>query len=52
MIEESKPLSNVSKASSYNEMGAFWDTHDFTEFDDPDTPDVEFEIICEHEIGA
>ena len=25
-------------------MGAFWDEHDFTEFDDPDAPDVEFEI--------
>jgi len=23
-------------------MGEFWDRHDFTEFDDPNSPDVEF----------
>lgn len=26
-------------------MGAFWDTHDFTEYD-TDAPDVQFEIAC------
>lgn len=25
-------------------IGKFWDTHDFTDFDNPDSPDVEFEI--------
>lgn len=52
MEEESKPLSSISKASSYEEMGEFWDTHDFTEFDDPNALDMEFEITSEHEIGA
>ena len=37
--------SSISKASSYEEMGEFWDTHDFTEFD-TDTPDVQFDISC------
>lgn len=25
-------------------MGEFWDKHDFTEFDDPNVPDVEFRV--------
>jgi hypothetical protein len=37
--------SSISKASTLEEIGDFWDEHDFTEFDDPDTPDVEFEIM-------
>ena len=36
--------SSISKASTLEEIGDFWDEHDFTEFDDPDAPDVEFEI--------
>jgi hypothetical protein len=36
--------SSVSKASSLEKMGEFWDKHDFTEFDDPNAPDVEFDI--------
>ena len=27
-------------------MGEFWDNHDFTEFDNPDLPDVQFDIVC------
>ena len=27
-------------------MGEFWDTHDFTDFDNLETPDVEFQIAC------
>ena len=27
-------------------MGEFWDTHDFTEYDNPDAPDVEFKVSC------
>jgi hypothetical protein len=27
-------------------MGEFWDTHDFTEYDDLARPDVEFQISC------
>jgi len=34
--------SSVSKASSPEKMGEFWDKHDFTEFDDPNARDVEF----------
>jgi len=39
-------LSSISKADSLEKMGEFWDTHDFTEFDDPNAPDVEFTITC------
>jgi hypothetical protein len=36
--------SSVSKAKSPEKMGDFWDKHDFTEFDDPKTPDVDFHV--------
>ena len=39
-------LSSISKADSLEKMGEFWDTHDFTDFDDPNAPDVEFTITC------
>jgi hypothetical protein len=39
-------LSSISKTDSLEEMGEFWDTHDFTDFDNPDTSDVEFTIKC------
>jgi hypothetical protein len=35
---------SISKAGTNEEVGEFWDTHDFTDFDDPDTPDVAFEV--------
>ena len=25
-------------------MGEFWDKHDFTEFNDPNAPDVDFQV--------
>lgn len=34
--------SSVSKSNSLEKMGEFWDKHEFTEFDDPNAPDVEF----------
>lgn len=37
---------SISKAISDEEIGTFWDSHDFTEFDDPNSPDVEFEFTC------
>ena len=37
-------LSSISKADSLEKMGEFWDTRDFTDFDDPNAPDVEFTI--------
>lgn len=36
--------SSVSKSSSLEKMGEFWDKHDFAEFDDPNAPDVEFNV--------
>lgn len=39
-----KNKSSLSQADSYQAMGEFWDDHDFTEFDDPKRPDVQFEI--------
>ena len=36
--------SSTSKTNSLERMGEFWDKHDFTEFDDPNTPDVEFDV--------
>ena len=27
-------------------MGEFWDTHDFTDFDNLETPDVECQMAC------
>lgn len=41
---DANKLSSISKADTYQEMGAFWDKHDFTDFDDPDAPDVQFEF--------
>jgi hypothetical protein len=37
--------SSISQAASLEEMGEFWDTHDFTEYD-TDAPDINFEIAC------
>jgi CopG antitoxin of type II toxin-antitoxin system len=36
--------SYVSKANSPEKMGKFWDKHDFTDFDDPNAPDVDFHV--------
>jgi hypothetical protein len=44
-MEENK-LSSISNADTLEKMGEFWDTHDFTDYDDPDAPDVEFEVSC------
>ena len=37
-------LSSISKADTLEKMGEFWDTHDFTDFDNPDAPDIELKI--------
>lgn len=42
-MAESKHTS-ISRAENYAAIGEFWDEHDFTDFDDLDRPDVEFEI--------
>jgi predicted DNA binding CopG/RHH family protein len=36
--------SSLSEADNYEMMSEFWDTHDFTDFDDLARPDVTFEI--------
>jgi hypothetical protein len=41
----SKKLSSISKADTYEEMGEFWDNHDFT-VHDTDAPDVDFKVVC------
>lgn len=42
-MDESKK-SSISKATSDEEIGAFWDSHDFTDFDE-DTPDIEAAVM-------
>lgn len=44
-------LSSISHADTDEKMGAFWDTHDFTDFD-TDAPDVEVEVVCTVPIEA
>jgi len=39
-------FSSISKADTLEKMGEFWDTHDFTDFDNPDAPDIEFTVSC------
>jgi hypothetical protein len=39
-------LSSVSKTKDPDSLGAFWDSHDFSEFDDENKPDVDFKITC------
>jgi hypothetical protein len=41
--------SSISKASSYEEIGAFWDAHDLTDYWDQTKP-VEFEVELESEV--
>lgn len=42
-MEENR-LSSISEADSDEQIGEFWDSHDFTEFD-TDAPDAVFEVI-------
>jgi hypothetical protein len=39
-----KKLSSVSKANSVDKIGEFWDHHDFTDYDNPGAPDVDFTV--------
>jgi hypothetical protein len=39
-------LSSISQADTLEKMGEFWDSPDFTDFDNPETPDVECQIAC------
>ena len=49
-MQESR-RSSISQAQSLEEMGEFWDTHDFTEFDG-NAPDVEFTVASSIAIEA
>ena len=44
-------MSSISKARTLEQIGEFWDTHDFTDFD-TDAPDVPFNIIAAVPIEA
>ncbi len=39
-------LSSISQADTDEKIGEFWDTHDFTDLDNPDASDVKFEVTC------
>lgn len=39
--------SSISQAQTLEQMGEFWDTHDFTDFDHPDATDVEYTVHLE-----
>ena len=43
---DASKLSSISRADTDQRIGEFWDTHDFTDLDNPDAPDVKFEITC------
>jgi hypothetical protein len=45
-------MSGISHADTYEAIGEFWDVHDFTDYDDPAAPDVEFEIMNSDAFGA
>jgi hypothetical protein len=38
-------LTSVSKSTTEEQIAAFWDSHDFTDFD-TDAPDVEVTVTC------
>lgn len=44
-----KHKSSVSEATTYKEIGEFWDTHDLSEFWDK-TKDASFEVNIESEV--
>ena len=39
-------VSSISQADTLEKMGEFWDTHDFTDFDNREAPDVECQMVC------
>lgn len=44
-----KRKSSISEASSYQELGEFWDTHDTADYEDQ-TYEVEFEVDLQSEV--
>jgi len=49
---DTNKFSSIPQADTDEKIGEFWDTHDFTDFDNPDMPDVKFEITCAVSIEA
>lgn len=49
---DANKLSNISHADTLEKMGEFWDARDFTDFDNPEIPDVEYTITCAVPIEA
>ncbi len=43
---EKSNVSNISHADTLEKIGNFWDAHDFTDFDDPNAPDIEYDVSC------
>ncbi len=43
MVENKVQITTISKARSIEEIAAFWDTHDLTDFEDQ-THEVEIEV--------
>ena len=39
-------VSSISQADTLEKMGEFWDTHDFTDSDNLETPDIECQMAC------
>ncbi|MBM3226245.1 MAG: hypothetical protein FJZ47_20975 [Candidatus Tectomicrobia bacterium] len=45
-------VSSISQADTLEKMGEFWDTHDFTDFDTREAPDVTYQLACAVPIEA
>ena len=45
-------VSSISQAETLEKMGEFWDTHDFTDFDNMEAPDVACQMACAISIEA
>jgi hypothetical protein len=43
---DTNKVSSVSQADTLEQMGEFWDTHDFTDFDNIEAPDVACQMAC------
>ena len=49
---DANKVSSISQADTLEKMGEFWDTHDFTDFDNPEVPDVAGQTVCAIAIEA
>ena len=49
---DANKVSSISQADTLEKMGEFWDTHDFTDFDNPEVPDVAGQMVCAIPIEA